>query len=180
MKSCFDPEELKRNGIKIKTELPSRDKGGQPIVLEHYGDLISIDGPKLKTLKDKLRQFDDLAEDTMIEYYVFNYFKTLGELKKELDTEIENELFKPTIQGAYSAGYVNGLVYTKKRLIRELMDMHNHLFVTILFPNMDDSEFITQLNEIVFGFEEGEYDYESTMSKLREVLIIYCNDKGIS
>jgi len=180
MKSYFEAEELKRNGVKIKTDLPSKDEGGQPIVIEHYGDLISIDGSKLKTLKDKLRQFDDLAKDTMIEHYVFNYFKILGRLKRDLDTEIENELFKPTIQSAYSAGYVSGLAFTKKGLLRELMTMHNHLFVTILFPTMDDSEFITQLNGIVVRFEEGEYDYEATISKLREALITHCNEKGIS
>lgn len=180
MKSCFDPEELKRNGIKIKTELPSRDKKDQPIVLEHYGELISIDGSKLKTLKDKLRQFDNLAQDPMMEYYVFNYFRILGDLKKELDTEIENELLNPTVQGAYGVGNVNGIVYSKKKLSHYLIDMHNHFFTTILFPGIEDRGFISQLNEILIGFEEGNFDYKATMSEFREVLINYCNEKGIS
>lgn len=180
MKSCFDPEELKRNGIKIKTELPSRDTGGQPIVLEHYGELVSIDAPKLKTLKDRLRQFDNLAQDPMVEYYVFNYFRILGDFKKELNTEIEDELLTPTVQGAYGTGNVNGMVYSKKKLSRYLIDMHNHFFTTILFPGIEDTEFTNELNKIIFAFEEGEYGYKVTISKFRQALINYCNEKGIS
>jgi len=104
----------------------------------------------------------------------FKDLKEIGNLQRQLTLEAENESKNPTVEGAFNSGYVNGLFFTKKQLLGEVLPLHKNVLNLLTETWQCPFELESEMNDVICKYENiEECTIDNLFSELNTVVENY-------
>jgi len=132
----------------------------------------------MNDLNQVFDRFDTLCSDPLF-LEILQSHKTLGDILEELNVEIDHEtMIRPNKNGVYGGGYINGLFFAKRELVKQLSILRCRLLNLLGFE--DTKPIICSLIiSILAEYEQNELSIERTLGDIRNLIVLHLEGEKV-